>query len=209
MHHNHPSDAVVDSGGRVWFCDPHNPLPAFGPQMFPPLPYAAVLRAARGPTHRWGLERLTCDTAHPRALALSPDEKTLYVAEGGTAPEARRELRAYPVNSDGALGRYQVLMTFGADHRGPHRGIEGLCVDSQGCLIACGGWRRSGAGPLVYVFSPSGAVLEAHEVPDDLPMRCAFGGPGRDVLYVTTGSGRLWRASGTGRQGLARFARIA
>jgi gluconolactonase len=205
-YHNHPSDATVDKAGRVWFCDPHNAVPAFGPQMFPVLPFAAVLRAARGPNHRWGMERLTHDTAHPRALALSPDEKTLYVAEGRTAPDAARELRAYPVSADGSLGQPNVLMTFGADHRGPHRGIEGLCVDSQGYLIACGGYKRSGPGPMLYVFSPGGAVVEAHELPDDMPMRCAFGGPGRGTLYVTTATGRLWKASDTGRTGLARFA---
>lgn len=204
-YHNHPSDAVVDHAGSVWFCDPHNAMPAFGPQMFPPLPFAAVLRASRGPTHRWGMERLTYDTVHPRAIALSPDEKTLYVAEGSTAPGTLRELRAYPVNADGSLGQPRVLMTFGADVRGAHRGIEGLCVDSDGFVIACGGCRRSGAGALVYVFSPGGAVVQAHELPDDMPMRCAFGGAARDVLYVTTGTGNVWCASATGRKGLSRF----
>ena len=204
-YHNHPSDATVDSSGRVWFCDPHNAMPAFGPQMFPTLPWAAVMRVARGPNHRWGMERLTHDTLHPRALALSPDEKTLYVAEGNTAPDSRRELRAYPVHADGSLGSYRVLATFGADHRGPHRGIEGLCVDSEGHVVACGGWQRSGPGPLVQVFSPTGAVIESHALPDDLPMRCAFAGPDRDLLYVSSGTGRLWRVTGTGRKGFARF----
>jgi gluconolactonase len=167
--------------------------------MFPYLSYAAVMRLVRGANHRWTMERMTYDTVHPRALALSPDGKTLYLAEGGTTPDSVRELRAYPVNADGTLGRYALLMAFGADQRGVHRGIEGLCVDSAGCLIACGGSKAAGPGPMLYVFSPRGTLMEAHELPDDMPMRCAFGGPARNVLYVTTGAGRLWSARGTGR----------
>lgn len=203
-YHNFPNDCVVDRAGRVWFCDPHHPVPAFGPQFFPALPFAAVMRLARGPNHRWSMERLSWDTVNPRALALSPDEKTLYLAEGGSGPDETRELRAYPVNADGSLGQFEVWMSFGRDHRGPHRGIAGLCVDAEGNVLACGGSRASGVGPTVYLFSPSGRVIESHELPDDLPLRCAFGGPQRESLFVSTGTGRLWRAN-TGRRGLRRF----
>lgn len=63
---------------------------------------------------------------------LSADEKTLYVSEGNTTRSALRELRAYPVRADGTVGPYEVLHTFGRDHRGAHRGIKGLCLDSEG-----------------------------------------------------------------------------
>ena len=33
-------------------------------------------------------------------------------------------------------------------------------------------------------------------------MRCAFGGKGLDELYVTSGTGHLWRIRQTGRAGL-------
>jgi sugar lactone lactonase YvrE len=33
-------------------------------------------------------------------------------------------------------------------------------------------------------------------------MRCAFGGKDFDELYVTSGTGHLWRARQTGRVGL-------
>jgi gluconolactonase len=201
--HNHPNLIVVDSRARVWFTDAYHPMAPSGPQIFPFLDHCSVLRMAVSPrphTH-WHIERMTFDTVSPRGLALSPDEKTLYVSETDNEPNGVRELRAYRVLDDGTLGGHIVLHTFGADERGVHRGIEGLCVDHDGNVLACAGWQRSGPGPLVYVFSPSGAVLETHPIPGDLPLNCAFGDADLSSLYVTTADGRLLRARATGRQG--------
>jgi gluconolactonase len=197
-YHNFPCDLTVDGKGRVWFSDPYNPVPAAGPQMYPLLEHQSVLRMTcdRG----WSLQRMTYDTVGPRALALSPDEQTLYVSDGDTTAKLR-ELRAYPVLEDGALGQPKVLHTFGSDYRGPHRGIEGMCVDSEGNVLACAGWNRSGPGPRVYVFSARGALLESHELPCDVPMRIAFGDANLDSVYVTTADGQLLRATGVGRRG--------
>jgi len=189
--HNHPSDLVVDRTGRIWFTDPYNPVYAFGPQIFPALEHASIMRLERDERRAWIIKRITYDTAAPRAVLLSPDEETLYVAEGDTHSE-KRELRAYPVREDGTLAPYVLLHAFGADARGVHRGIEGMCLDSAGNILACAGWKRSGPGPLVYVFAPSGAILETHPLPGDLPNKCAFGADGS--LYVTSGEGLLYRA---------------
>jgi gluconolactonase len=183
----------------AWFSDPYNPVPSAGPQMYPLLEHQSVLRMRED--RGWSLERMTFDSIGPRAVALSPDEKTLYVSDGDTKAKVR-ELRAYPVKDDGTLGLCRVLHTFGADHRGTHRGIEGLCVDSEGNLIACGGWAQSGPGALIYVLSPSGAVLETHPSPADVPMRVAFGDEGLASLYLTAADGGLYRARALGRRGL-------
>ena len=119
---------------------------------------------------------MTFDTTTPLDVALSPDESTLYVAESSEEPEGKRELRAYPINGDGSLGEYRVLHSFGADYRGIHRGISGMCLDTDGNIVACAGWEQSGPGPMIYVFSPTGQVLETHPVPAE-PTNCAFGGP--------------------------------
>ena len=97
------------------------------------------------------------------------------------------------------------MHTFGNDHRGLHGGIEGLCVDIQGNIIACAGGQSSGPGPLVYIFSPTGAILEAHAVPADQPLNCAFGDAGLGSLYVTTTAGHLFRVPSTGRTGYLPF----
>jgi gluconolactonase len=196
--HNFPCDLAVDRGGRVWFSDPYNPVPSAGPQMYPLLDHQSVLRMRE--QRGWTLERMTYDTQGPRAIALSPDEKTLYVADGDTRAKIR-ELRAYPIKEDGTLNACRVLHTFGSDHRGPHRGIEGICVDSEGNLIACGGWAQSGPGALIYIFSPGGAIIETHPSPADMPMRVAFGDAGLSSLYLTAADGGLYRARLTGRHG--------
>ena len=194
QYHNYPSDLAVDRKGRIWFADPHSATVAFGPQFFPPLEHASVLRLEKDARNEWALERVTFDTKAPRAVLLSADEKTLYVAEGEPAAGFVRELRAYPVLDDGSLASCAVLHTFGDDHRGPQRGIEGMCLDADGHIVAVGGWRKCGPGPLVYVFSPEGAVLETHALPADSPNRCCFGGRERDTFYVTTAGGELYAA---------------
>ncbi|MBX9826670.1 MAG: SMP-30/gluconolactonase/LRE family protein [Xanthobacteraceae bacterium] len=197
-YHNQPSDLVVDVRGRIYFTDPRHPVIPFGPSIFPFLDHCSVLRLERNDRRAWVASRMTYDTVNPRAVLLSPDEKTLYVADGEPREGERRELRAYPIRDDGTLDHPIVLHTFGADHRGPHRGIEGMCLDADGNIVAVGGSLRSGPGPLVYVFAPTGAVIETHAIPDDLPNRCCFGAD--DDFYVTTAGGCLYR-SRAGRRG--------
>ena len=203
--HNHPSDLVVDRAGRIWFSDPFSRVIAFGPQIFPPLEHASVLQLALDERHAWKIRRVTFDTSAPRAVQMSPDEKTLYVAEGEVGRKGARELRAYSLREDGTVGPYTVLHAFGGDHRGEHRGIEGMCLDSDGNVLACGGSRDAGAGPTLYVFAPDGAILETHRLPGGAPMRCAFGDAALDSLYLTSGDGCVYRAHGVGRRGYKRW----
>jgi gluconolactonase len=203
-YHNQPTNLAVDGHGRIWFCDPHSPLRSFGPQFVPYLKHASILRLERDPQRRlWEIKRMTFDTAHPHAVALAPDEWTLYVAETDNAPGGVRELRAYPVGADDVLGPHRVLHMFGRDYRGEQRGIEGMCTDSAGNIVAVAGSAKCGPGPLVYVFAPGGAVLETQALPFDLPMNCAFGDDGLTSLYVTNAAGELWRAADCGLQGRA------
>ena len=191
--HNNPCDLTVDRAGRVWFCDPYHPIRIFGPALFPPLAHGSVLRLHRDDRRNWALRRITFDTISPRALLLSADEQTLFVADGEVSSPGFRELRAYPIRADGSVGAHRVLHCFGNDHRGPHRGIEGMCLDADGNIVACAGWRQSGAGPAIYVFTPGGRILATHEFPSDQPARCAFGGEDLKTLYVTTAGGELYR----------------
>lgn len=202
VHHNQPTDLTVDRAGRVWFTDPYNPVVPYGPPAFPFLDHESVLRLQRDGAGDWELVRVTRDTASPRALVLAPDEKTLYVSVGDRGADGSGELRAYPVDAGGHAGACAVLHRFGDRERG----IEGLCLDEDGNIIAVGGSKQGGAGPLVYIFSPSGVMLETHPLAADAdePMRCAFGDPDRGSLYVTTGTGELYRATSIGRRGYKR-----
>ena len=105
-----------------------------------------------------------------------------------------------PINDDGSLGSYKTLHTFGIDSRGVHRGVDGMTLDVDGNIIACAGWEESGPGPMIYVISPTGRVLETHPFRVDRPTNCCFGDADMRTLYVTTGGGHLFRAR-TDREG--------
>jgi gluconolactonase len=159
------------------------------------------LLLARDSGKSWTLKRVTTDTKAVRAIALSSDEKTLYVAEGDADRDnGPRELPAYPVHDDGSVGKPRVLLELGA----ADRGIEGICVDSEGNVIACGGSSASGPGAMIYVLSPAGEVAAKQPAPQDMPMRLAFGDADLSSLYLTTGGGHLYRAKNTGRKGVKR-----
>ena len=202
VYHNQPKDLVVDRQGRIWFCDPHGDLrSATNPQIHDKLDHASILRL-EAPDLDSPIRRMTYDTDAPAALALAPDEDFLYLSENSEAADGVRELRAYPVLEDGTLGPYRLLHTFGADRRGIHRGISGMCLDREGNIVAVAGREGSGPGPRVYVFSPEGRILESQPIPEE-PTNCAFGGPDRSDLYVTTAGGYLYQAVDTGRRGRA------
>jgi len=188
---NSPNDLAVDEQGRVWFTDPR-----YGDNRNDmELDHESVFRADPQPDGTWQVFRMTHDTTAPNGLLLSPDNKTLYVAQSKYGVGQARELRAYPIQEDGSLGDYQVLHNFY-----PHRGIDGMCLDTAGNLIATAGWELSGPGGMIYVFAPNGRVLETHPVPCKRPTNCTFGDADRRTLYVTSIEGHLLRAR-TERQG--------
>jgi gluconolactonase len=199
QHHNQPTDVIVDSKGRIWFADAYNALLPYGPPTYPMLDHASVLRLEQV-NDGWRVVRVTHDTSGPRALLLSADEKTLYVADGDVERGNLQRLCSYPVDSGGRLGPVKVMIDFVV----VERGIEGMCLDDAGNIIACAGWKKAGVGPMIYVISPSGTILESHPAPADQPMRVAFGDAGLSSLYLTTGEGQLFRAKDTGRRGLTR-----
>ena len=119
------------------------------------LDHESVLRLTPGADGTWACERMTFDTTSPNGILLSPDESTLYVAESKYGEGQNRDLRAYPVRDDGSLGAVQILHNFY-----PHRGIDGMCLDRDGNIVATAGWEESGPGGMIYVFTPQGRVLE-------------------------------------------------
>lgn len=110
----------------------------------------------------------------PNGIALSPDERYLYVTAG-------LRMNRYPVNADGSLGE-GMLFAEGAGI------VDGIKVDRVGNVYS-----TSGAGPgLVRITSPSGTLLGMLVLPvagGKEPKRqicatnVAFGGDGRD-LYI-------------------------
>jgi gluconolactonase len=189
---NSPNDLAIDHQGRIWFTDPR-----YGDKTADmELDHMSVFRLDPQPDGSWTCVRMTYDTTSPNGLLISPDNKTLYVAQSKYGDGQLRELRAYPIKEDGTLGTFTVLHNFA-----PHRGIDGMCLDTEGNIVATAGWEVSGPGGMIYVFAPNGRVLETHPVPCNRPTNCSFGDADLRTLYVTSIEGHLMRAR-TDRQGL-------
>jgi gluconolactonase len=178
--HNFPRYAAVDRLGRVWFADPKLGLRPPGPQVFPVLDHASVLRLDWGADGGWTLARMTVDTLHPTVVALAADQSVLYVVDG--AARGRQELRAYPI-VEGGLGAGSALATFErADDRPP---VTGMAVGPQDTVIVagCGG---------VFAVTDDGETELLTELPAGAT-DVAIAGSGGAALYVTTGDGALLR----------------
>jgi sugar lactone lactonase YvrE len=193
--HNHPYDLVIDSKNRVWFSDPHSGTQAFGPQIFPPLPHASIMRLEKDQIGHWTIRRMSFDTEVPKAILLSADEKTLYVAENPSAVSKNRELRAYPILANGELGKYRVLHSFGSDGTLIHGGIHGLCKDQAGNIFASAGDLASGLMPAIYVFSPEGHLLEGIPFHAGVPQRITFSQNQPNQLYISSSDRCLYRVT--------------
>ncbi len=198
---NTPNDLAVDRKGRIWFTNPVN-SGNWDKDSKMEVDHQSVLRCDPQADGSYTVTRATFDTTQPNGVLVSQDQTTLYVAESGYTKGIARELRAYPIKDDGSLGIYTTLFTWGEDYRGIHRGIDGMCLDIEGNIVATHGWEVAGPGPMISVFSPTGRVLETHPVPAIRPTNCAFGGPDMTTLFVTTTQGHFFKAQ-TDRVGWA------
>lgn len=135
--------------------------------------------------------RVTTDVTKPNGVAVSPDGKTLYVAETNNGKPLlgnsefaawRMTLNAFPIKNDGTLGERRIIVDFGQD-----AGIDGMCLDAAGRIYAAvRNEKRFG----VAVFDPATGKELAFIVTPDLPTNCCFGsGDDRRTLYVTVGKG--------------------
>jgi gluconolactonase len=172
--YNAPNDLVLDAAGGIYFTDPF----IDAPRPFPPQGVPAVYyRAANG-----CVTRLLDDLRGPNGIALSPDERTLYVV-----PSFERYVMAYPVLAPGRLGpgrRFCRLMPSLIPFLPAG---DGVTVDAAGNLYVC-----TLAG--VQIFDPSGKLLDVLRVPER-PSNAAFAGPGHRTLFITAG-GSVYAAVG-------------
>ena len=127
---NTPNDLAIDRRRRIWFSNPWN-AGNIDPSEQQENMNRDILRADPQPDGSYTCQRMTFDTTGTNGLLVSPDERSLYIIQTDPLPDGVRELRSYPINDDGSLGQYTVLHQLGQDHRGPQRGIDGMCLDSE------------------------------------------------------------------------------
>lgn len=113
------------------------------------------------------------DIPKPNGIALSPDEKTLYI--GFTAPTTGTApyIRKYVVNDDGSLGAFLKYVDLA-----PDSAPDGLAVDKGGNVYVA-----TSAG--IEVYKPSGEKWGNIAVPQ-LATGMTFGGADLTTLYITT-----------------------
>ena len=197
--HNLPTDLDVDSSGSIWFCDAKPGLRTPGPQVYPLLDHASVLQLQRGQRGEWRLRRRTWSTTAPRALALSVDERTLFVSEHNADPHAPRELRRYGIHDD-QPDDVVVLETFGHDRNGPHPGVAAMSITADGDIVACAGGADAGPGAVLQQITAQGRIVRSEAAPATL-VASTFAEADLSALYVGTDDGALLRVADTGLRG--------
>jgi gluconolactonase len=181
--YNSPNDVCVDTLGRIWFTDPYYGddrgfLEMDAEAVYRIDPDGKVMRVLSQPQ----VER-------PNGIAISPDNKSLYLVDSHPRPGGSRKIWAFDVSDAGALSNRRLVFDFA-----PGRGADGIRLDMQGNIWAAAGIlipRTAGetdqvpAG--VYVISPQGKLLGRIPIPEDVITNLAFGGPDRKTLYVVSG----------------------
>ncbi|TWU19884.1 SMP-30/gluconolactonase/LRE family protein [Allorhodopirellula heiligendammensis] len=193
--YNSPNDVTVDSQGRIYFTDPR-----YGQQ-----DGMEIFAADGSPIE--GVYRIDPDGAvtqilasevhRPNGIAISADEKFLFVADNDNRKRGNRKLWRFDLKADGSVDPVSQKELF--DWRtelGVDRGPDGMCVGPQGNLYVTAGLnfdaqptevpRIYEAG--VYVIDPSGkGLLNFIPIPQDVVTNCTFGGDDGKTLFVTAG----------------------
>ncbi|WP_437898929.1 SMP-30/gluconolactonase/LRE family protein [Sorangium sp. So ce124] len=152
-----PNDVVARSDGNVYFTDPDFQLNGR-----PELPTAAYRVSPSGEVSLIG----TLET--PNGVALSPDERALYVTEFTPG-----RIRRYPLSAEGAPGA-------SSDFAANLPKADGMGVDCAGNIYIA--WRDG-----MDVLAPSGARLGSITGMGEVS-NVAFGGADRKTLYITAGA---------------------
>ena len=195
---NSPNDVTLDSKGNLYFTDPR-----YGDRETVEMLDEAA-KSIEG-VYRIGTDGrvkrlLTHEISRPNGIAVSPDDRYLYVAVNSNDDQGSyRELWSFEFDPARNLvaGSGMKIFDWGSD-----RGPDGMAVDQSGRLFVTAGLNYAApphetAGKYragVYVISPEGKLLQTIPVPMDMVTNCAFGGPDRKTLFVTAGH-KLWSIS--------------
>ncbi|WP_291845129.1 SMP-30/gluconolactonase/LRE family protein [Maricaulis sp.] len=165
---NSPNDLVEAADGTIYFTDPPYGLAGLDASPLKEMAANGVYR--RRPTGE--IERLLDDMTFPNGIALSPDERRLYVAQSD--PEAQM-IRVLGLDPAGAVESDAIF--FNAEGLDGPGLPDGMAVDRTGNLFA------TGPGGIL-VLGPDGALL-GRILTGRGTANCAFGGEGGGELFIT------------------------
>ena len=168
---NSPNDLVRASDGSIYFTDPPYGLEGLNASALKELPYNGVYRIA--PDGK--VELLEEGMSFPNGVILSPDERTLYVANSD--PE-RAVIMAFERDGQGRIGGGRLFADMTALAKSGLPGLpDGMAVDVDGNLFA------TGPGG-VHVFTPAGERLGRIDTGTAVA-NCAFGEDGRTLFLAS------------------------
>ena len=169
---NSPNDLTVHSSGAIYFTDPPYGLPQGADDPRRELDFCGVYRLDVD-----GNVTLMCDTmTRPNGIGLSPDEKTLYVAQSDPADPI---WKAFAVAEDGSVDEGRLFFD-GRTLSKTRQGLpDGLAVASNGTIFA------TGPGG-VLILTPEGDHLGTL-LTGQATANCTIGDDGRS-LYITADS---------------------
>ena len=180
--YNSPNDVAARSNGQIFFTDP-----CYDERSRMELDHDSVYRIdTDGSVHRI----LTQPTIQrPNGIALSPDERTLYLVDSCPVIGGNRKIWAFNLSESGEPSHPRVVFDFA-----PGRGGDGMAVDQQGNLyVAAGISRQRGphettdVPPGIWIIQPNGKLLGRLPIPEDTITNVTFGGEDLRRLYVTAG----------------------
>jgi gluconolactonase len=187
---NAPNDLCLDRQGRIYFTDPRY----LGDE-----PRELTHRSVYRIDLDGKVTEVTHDISKPNGIAMSPNGKTLYVADhdngtdkiDATKPAPKQgpmKIYGFPLGADGYVaGERKTVVDFGEG-----KGCDGMTVDTEGNLYLT---VRNSQRPGVLVVNPAGAELafiptgpakQTGTEPVGLPSNVEFGlGDESNVLYIT------------------------
>ncbi len=177
---NSPNDLVRARDGSLYFTDP-----PYGLEGLDASPLKEM--AANGVYHLspdGQCMRLFSELSFPNGIALSPDERWLYVAQSDQeAPHIFRAER----RTDGEFGPLELWFDTSEFLAAGDPGLpDGMCVSTDGLVFA------TGPGG-IFVLAPDGSML-ARILTGRATANCAFGGRDGRMLFMTAHD-RLLRLS--------------
>lgn len=165
---NSPNDVVFDKQGNLYFTDPPYGLLKQTEDSTKQIPFQGVYKVKPDGTVILLVDSLT----RPNGIGLSPDEKTLYVANSD-GPVAK--WYSFELAGDSLINAKIFFWTKYVE--GEKGAPDGLRVHKSGNIFA------TGPGG-VWIFDPTGKVLGKIKIPE-ATANCGFG-PDQKTLYTTS-----------------------
>jgi gluconolactonase len=181
-----PNDIVFDQHGGFWFTDT-------GKVMARSRDRGAVFYAR---TDGSFIQQVVFPLDGPNGIGLSPDDKTLHVAESWSG-----RVWSYEISGPGQIRKTVGPVPWERGHLllgvGGYSVLDSLAIDSAGnvCVadIPYGG---------ITVISPQGEIIEQYAMPDIFVTNICFGGKDLRTAYITLSSSGELMAMDWPRPGL-------